>query len=329
MKSTVVFPGEWEQHYATWLAWPHNRETFYDLPAVEETWVKMISAIAEKEKVQLLVNKESMNAAVSRVGELSNVLIHQLDTADVWLRDTGPIFVKNPYLTATCWRFNAWGEKYSDLLGDVGLNLKVAELSGIPPEPEAMVLEGGSIDSNGAGLCLTSEQCLLNRNRNPKMTKEQIEARLKAKLGFEQVLWLGEGIQGDDTDGHVDDLARFVNRKTVLHAMTYDDKDPNYRALADNRNHLKRFCRDHGLEAVPLPAPPALKMACGPLPASYCNFYICNSSVLVPTFGVKTDDEALDVVKQFFKTRKVIGIDCRKLVEGFGVIHCVTQQQPV
>ncbi len=330
----VRFPGEWERHAGTWMAWPHEELTFPHLPAVEKVWIEMIRHLSKGEKVNLLAHHR-LAERFAPVSGLKNVVIHDVATADVWLRDTGPIFVKNGgkqgNLQATCWQFNAWGNKYEELLADRGLNEKVAALAGVPAVKTGMVLEGGSIDSNGAGLCLTSEQCLLNQNRNPSLSKAQIEATLCKHLGFSDVLWLGDGLAGDDTDGHVDDMARFVNETTVVHAMPDSDAkdDVNFKALSDNETRLKRYAKLHGLKLLAMPTPPLLASQDGPLPASYCNFYIGNAAVLVPIFKTaKKDREALSILKEFFPDRDVVGLDCRKVVEGMGALHCVTQQQP-
>jgi len=330
-RPAIRFPGEWERHAGTWLAWPHEELTFPHLQAVEKVWTEMIRHLAKKETVNLLAHHR-LKARYEPISGLKNVVLHDLATADVWLRDTGPIFTKSGgKLSATCWQFNAWGNKYEELLADRELNEKIASIVGVPAVSTGMVLEGGSIDSNGAGLCLTSEQCLLNHNRNPSLSKAQIESKLKAHLGFREILWLGDGLAGDDTDGHVDDMARFVNEKTVVHAMPDADAkdDVNFKALKENENRLKRYAKIHGLKLQPMPMPPLLESEDGPLPASYCNFYIGNAAVLVPIFKSKRrDQEALSILKELFPDRDVVGLDCRRVVEGMGALHCVTQQQP-
>ncbi|MBI5225768.1 agmatine deiminase family protein [Candidatus Micrarchaeota archaeon] len=343
--SSIRFPGEWDLHAGTWLAWPHDEMTFPDLAAVEKVWLDMIRLIAKKETVNLLAHHRLHNRFAKGLAGVKNVVVHDVATADVWLRDTGPIFVKEsisanvktnakkskPSLRATCWQFNAWGNKYETLLADRGLNEKIAGILGVPKDVPGMVLEGGSVDSNGAGLCLTSEQCLLNNNRNPSLSKAQVESKLKKHLGFRDILWLGDGLAGDDTDGHIDDMARFVNAKTVVHAMPEpDDKnDVNHAALTENETRLKRYAKIHGLKLQEMPMPPLVENEDGPLPASYCNFYIANAAVLVPIFKAgKKDQDALSILKEFFPDREVVGLDCRKVVEGMGALHCVTQQQP-
>ncbi len=328
--ASVRLPAEWEPHAGTWMAWPHEALTFPHLAAVEDVWVRIIRVLAKKEKVNLLAHSRLHERFARKLSGVKNLVVHDVAVADVWLRDTGPIFVKRSgRLQATCWEFNAWGNKYEELLADRGLNEKVAALANVPAVKTAMVLEGGSIDSNGAGLCLTSEQCLLNKNRNPGLSKAQIEAKLKRHLGFSDVLWLGEGVAGDDTDGHVDDMARFVNEKTIVHAVADEKNDGNFKALDENRTRLQRYAKVRGLKLQALPMPPLLANEDGPLPASYCNFYVGNAAVLVPVFkSAKKDREALSILKEFFPDRDVVGLDCRKVVEGMGAIHCVTQQQP-
>jgi len=327
--ASVRLPAEWEPHAGTWMAWPHEALTFPQLAAVEKVWVKMIRVLAKKEKVNLLAHSRLHDRFAKKLSRVKNLVVHDVAVADVWLRDTGPIFVKRSgRLQATCWEFNAWGNKYEELLADRGLNEKVAALANVPAVKTGMVLEGGSIDSNGAGLCLTSEQCLLNKNRNPALSKSQIEANLKKHLGFTQILWLGDGIAGDDTDGHVDDVARFVNGTTVVHAVA-EKGDENFKALDDNRRRLQRYAKIHGLTLVEIPMPPRMEFDGKPMPASYCNFYIGDSVVLVPVFKTASDREALSILREHFSDRDVVGLDCRKVVEGMGAIHCVTQQQPL
>ncbi len=325
---SVRFPAEWEPHAATWMAWPHDPLTFPSIPDVESVWVRAIREIAKGEEVQLLADS-SLHAHIKKMlGKTKNVRLHPVRTADVWLRDTGPIFVKaGKNLRAKCWRFNAWGEKYESHLEDVGLNEKIAAIADVPADRLDMVLEGGSIETNGKGLCLTSEQCLLNKNRNPNLSKSQIEEHLCRQLGFKDFLWLGRGIEGDDTDGHIDDLARFVNGKTIVYAACEDSSDPNFAVLEENRLRLERYARTFKLKLQKIPLP-FLEGSEGALPASYMNFYVANACVLVPTFRQRSDLEALSILKEHFPDRKVVGIDCRKVVEGFGAFHCSTQQQP-
>ena len=328
-------PAEWERHEATWLSWPKDPLTFPPdiLEKVEQIYVQMIEALEKGERVDLLVdNQETEDRVSSIVSSKKNLRFHKIKSADVWMRDYGPIFVrKNKEIAATKWKFNAWGNKYDELLRDNETGMEICKTTKLKMFEPGIVLEGGSIDMNGSGFCLTTKQCLLNKNRNPKLNSTQIESYLHDYLGVTEAIWLSEGISGDDTDGHVDDIARFVGPNTVV-CMTEEDKtDENYSALERNRSFLEKFRDRNGdkLEVVPVRMPDKLGVEDCRLPASYANFYIGNAAVLVPVFGnVKKDEEALSKIGSFFTNKRIIGIDCRELVYGFGGIHCVTQQQP-
>ncbi len=330
-------PAEWEEHEGTWLSWPKNHESFPEelLPEVEEAYLSMIVALASHERVDLLVDdartEERVSKRLSARGVAGNIRLHRIRTADVWFRDYGPIFVKRGEgrVAFVHWGFNAWGGKYDDLKEDVHIPEKLP-LQGLPSFKGPMVLEGGSIEVNGSGTLLTTEQCLLNRNRNPHLTKSDIERNLREYLGAAKVIWLKDGIAGDDTDGHIDDIARFVSKDVVVCALESEKDDENYAALKANFELLKGSTGSDGkrLKVVPLPMPSPVICKGQRLPASYTNFYIANGTVLVPIFRDPMDKEAMQVLKGLFPTRKVIGINCRELVYGFGAIHCVTQQQP-
>ena len=334
-------PAEWELHEGTWISWPKNPDSFPKelLLDVEKAYAEIIRALSPNEKVNLLVdNSEEERRILKVLGPAgingTNLSIHKIRTADVWFRDYGPIFItrgkgKGKEVAYTHWIFNAWGNKYDELKADTNIpNLMPKE--GLRGFEVPMVLEGGSIDTNGRGTLLTTEQCLLNKNRNPALSRMQIERYLSNYLGASKIIWLKEGIEGDDTDGHVDDLARFVNANTVLCAFDENSQDPNSNALRENFNLLKNATDQDGnklnVARLPMPAPVIYNGI--RLPASYSNFYIANKVVLVPIFGDKNDGLALDTISRFFQGRKVIGINCRALVYGFGAIHCVTQQQP-
>jgi agmatine deiminase len=334
-------PAEWEPHAATWLAWPHNTVTWPDqLPQVQQLFLHMIAVLQEQETVHLLVNDQ---ATAIQIGQWlaqrglsdSNVVWHHYPTADAWLRDSGPIFLTAaagivPPLAISDWEFNAWGGKYAELLMDNAVPRQIATWLGVPRFQPGMVLEGGSIDVNGCGSCLTTEQCLLNPNRNPHLRRAEIEGYLHDYLGVRRTIWLGEGLVGDDTDGHVDDLARFVNPTTVVCVLEEDPQDANYAVLQDNYQRL-RAARDQdgqSLRVIPLPTPGCVGSAAARLPASYANFYLANGVVLVPTYDHPHDHVALTVLQELFPDRRVIGLPCTPLVWGMGAIHCVTQQQP-
>ncbi|MBI4361494.1 agmatine deiminase family protein [Candidatus Micrarchaeota archaeon] len=331
----VRFPGEWEAHASTWLAWPHDALTFPDLEEVEKIWTQLVFEIGRGETVNLLAPERLFPRIPLEVRNHRHVVIHPVPTADVWLRDTGPVFVKESFfsvedqgtLLATCFEFNAWGSKYHGHLADRGLNQKIAELAGVPHRTVSMVLEGGSIDSNGAGLCLTTEQCLLHRNRNPLLSRKQIEGKLKTHLGFTHVLWLGEGIQGDDTDGHVDDVARFLNPNTILYAVA-EKGDANYKALNENKRRLERYATSFKFNLAEMPMPDPMQVDGQALPASYLNFYIANGTIILPSFDQPKDQEARSILKEWFPESDVVLIDGRSVVQGLGTFHCATQQQP-
>jgi agmatine deiminase len=331
-------PAEWEPHEATWLAWPKNPESFPAsiLPDVERIYLRMIAVLSIGEKVNVLVDddvsEERVAGLLDEQGIRRNVILHRVRTADVWMRDYGPIFVKQgKKLKITKWKYNAWGGKYDDLMRDDGVVDALSGGLGFEVIRPGIVLEGGSIDVNGTGMLLTTEQCLLNPNRNPRMTKKQIEGRLSDYLGATHVVWLKEGIAGDDTDGHVDDIARFVDPSTVLCAVEENPADANYEALKLDFELLQKSLDQDGepLEVVPLPMPGPLNSPMGRLPASYSNFYIGNAAVLLPVFNHKNDVRAQSLLEQYFPGRKVVPLDCRALVYGLGAIHCVSQQQPL
>ncbi|WP_089940511.1 agmatine deiminase family protein [Candidatus Entotheonella palauensis] len=334
-------PAEWEPHAATWLAWPHNAETWPDqLPQVQAIYVQLIEALQASETVHLLVNDAAtaahVQATLEQQGMLSpQVVLHTYPTVDAWLRDSGPIFVtsaSNPSapLAAVDWQYTAWGGKYPEMFPDNAIPQYIAAKLNLTRFEPGIVLEGGSIDVNGLGTCLTTEQCLLNPNRNPHLQRTDIERYLSDYLGVRHTIWLGEGIAGDDTDGHIDDIARFVGPKTVVCALTDDPHDINYAVLQDNYRRLQTARDQDGqpLKVVPLPMPGPIGPAAEPLPASYANFYIGNRVVLVPVYDHPNGAAALNTLRSLFPTRRVLGISCEPLVWGLGAIHCITQQQP-
>ncbi|MDA4122530.1 MAG: agmatine deiminase family protein [Thaumarchaeota archaeon] len=330
-----LMPAEWERHEATWLAWPKDPLTFPSeiLERVEAIYSQMAMFLGRGERVDLLVDDEKARRRVSRIlGGRTNVSLHKIRTADVWMRDYGPIFVREGGggLVATKWIFNAWGNKYDELKPDNSSGGKVAELTDLPVVRPRFVLEGGSIDTNGRGTCITTEQCLLNKNRNPKYDRAGIEGVLRRYLGFSNVVWLKRGITGDDTDGHVDDLARFVGQRDVICMVEEDRRDENYEPLKENIEALRSARDERGRELRVIPISMPRKKIGGDerLPASYANFYVGNGAVLVPTFDDVNDGAAIKTISRFFPGREVVGINCEALVYGFGGIHCVTQQQP-
>ncbi len=339
-------PAEWELHEGTWLSWPKDPVTFpgQSLEAVEGVFIKAVRSLQNGEKVFVLVDGEGMENRVrerlrSSGLSLTRVFFHRIKSVDVWIRDYGPTFVKDRRtneLAAIKWRFNAWGGKYRALLPDDDAGLRVARRSKARVFKPGIVMEGGAIESNGEGTVLTTEQCLLNKNRNPGLTKRQIEDHLRYCLGAHTVIWLKDGIEGDDTDGHVDDIARFVGRDKVLCAFESDRKDGhNHEALRRNYSLLKKAKTSKGerLEVIRLPMPdpvifPKRPFAGPRLPLSYANFYIGNSCVIVPVFGCRKDDAALPIIEEAFPGREIVPVYSVPFAYGAGAIHCATQQQP-
>ena len=326
-------PAEWEPHAATWLAWPHNRE---DWPGkfAPIAWVycEIVRKLARVERVRILVESEDLEqdarSKLKRAGaNLDAVEFFRCPTDRVWTRDYGPLFVQGPKrdVAVTNWRFNGWA-KYDNWKRDNAVPLAVAKRLKMRQWKPGVVLEGGSIDVNGAGLALSTEECLLSpvQARNPALSREEIEQALSEYLGIDKMVWLGRGIAGDDTHGHIDDLARFVGPDTVVLASETDPSDTNYEPLRENEEMLRR----HPLLVVKLPMPAPLVFDGRRLPASYANFYIANRLVLVPTFNDPADRVALDTLSRLFPDREVVGIYTVDLVWGLGTLHCMTQQQP-
>jgi agmatine deiminase len=332
-------PAEWEPHAATWLSWPHKEESwpgnFAPIPGI---FAEMVAALAPGEEVRINVGsvdlEESARAALRArgVGNHPNVRFFRVPTDDAWVRDHGPIFVVNDRgeVAITRWGYNAWGGKYPPWDLDEQVPGRLAEILGLRRFDGGMILEGGSIDVDGRGTLLTTEACLLNPNRNPHLSRDDIERRLRSFLGVRKILWLGDGILGDDTDGHVDDLTRFVAPGTVVTVVEEDPDDANHRPLRENLARLRSMTDADGraLEVVPLPMPPPLTYEDTRLPASYANFYVGNATVLVPAFGHERDRAACETLARFFPGRRITPIRASELVWGLGAFHCLTQQQP-
>lgn len=334
-------PAEWVPHSATWLTWPKDPETWPDrVPQVQEIYLQMLAALTPHETVHLLVDDESTeNNILSRCNfPVSNIHFHHLATVDSWIRDYGPNFLvsENGKLAFNDWEFNAWGDKYEELKKDNGIPKLLERFLRVQRFEPGVVMEGGSIEVNGEGCVLTTEQCLLNPNRNPHLKRNEIERYLKEYLGVNKVLWLGEGIVGDDTDGHIDDIARFVAPNVIACAVEDDPMDSNYDVLRENLNRIGAMTDSRGqpFSVVTLPMPVAVggtstdRRNLDRLPASYANFYIANQVVLAPIFGQANDARAVETLQTLFPTRRVVPINCEPLVWGMGTIHCVTQQQP-
>ena len=335
-------PAEWHPHHSTWLTWPKDPETWPDrVTQVEEIYLQMIAALTPYEIVDLLVDDEEAERVVRgrcTAAAASRIRFHHIQTVDSWMRDYGPNFLTGPNGEGAFndWVFNAWGNKYEELKKDDGVPRRLESFLKVKRFSPGIVMEGGSIEVNGAGCVLTTEQCLLNPNRNPHLSSDEIEQFLKDYLNVTTVLWLGEGIVGDDTDGHIDDIARFVATDTVVCAVEEDPSDANYEILLDNLARLRSMTDANGkaFEIVTLPMPGIVGgSSTGTrdlerLPASYANFYIANNVVLAPVFGHANDERAVDTLQRLFPTRQIVPINCEPLVWGMGTIHCVTQQQP-
>jgi agmatine deiminase len=332
-------PAEWEPHEATWISWPQpESNSFPDaLPRVIPTFVRMAEALAESETVRINVNGAAQEKEVRKL--LKNcpperIEFFHIPTDEPWCRDHGPIFVvrdREPRLAALDFGFNAWGYKLSPFDEDNAVPASIASTLGIRHfDIQDFILEGGSIDTNGEGTLLTTESCLLNANRNPSLDRHAIEKKLRATLGVKSILWLGDGIEGDDTDGHVDDITRFISRDTVLTAIEEDEHDPNFEPLRRNLDllHTMRLADGAPLHVHTLPMPSRIERGGQRLPASYANFYIANSVVLLPVFGERNDAWAVSALHEAFPSRRIVPIDCRELIWGLGAFHCLTQQQP-
>lgn len=328
---SFFMPPEWANHEATWLSWPNPEGISFpgSYEKVLPTFGKLITAISESEKVRLNVSSPEMERLSKKHiadSALKNVEFFNFKTNEPWCRDHGPVFVKNKSEVAILdWEFNAWGEKYAPWDDDNSIPEKISKALQLKIFKPQMILEGGSIDVNGEGKVLTTESCLLNSNRNSQMSKVQIEQKLKENLNVSEVIWLKEGLEGDDTDGHIDDLTRFISSNSVITVFEEDSSNPNYEILKKNFDLLRKA----RLEVIKLPTPRRLVRDETVLPASYANFYICNKFILLPTFQDKNDDVAKNILKDCFPTREVITIDSLELIWGLGSFHCLTQQQPM
>lgn len=332
-------PAEWEPQAAVWLSWPHNRATwpgqFRPIPRV---FAGIVAQISRFEDVRIncaaRLQPRAHRLCVQAGAEMTRVTFYNHPTNDAWCRDHGPIFVRNDRtgeVAVTDWVHNAWGGKYPPYDLDNNIPPSIARNLKLRRFENDMVLEGGSIDVNGRGLLLTSEQCLLNQNRNPHHSRREIEQNLKGYLGVKQVLWVGEGIVGDDTDGHIDDITRFYKSDGFITCVEPNSRDPNHQPLADNLERLRGFRTPTGrkFELVELLMPEPFGFRGQRVPASYANFLIINGAVLVPQFRQrKRDAAARAIIGDCFKGREVVPIDCYHLIWGLGTLHCLSQQQP-
>lgn len=334
------FPAEFAPHDATWLSWPHKEASWPGkIDTIYAPYCEFIKHVAVGEEVHINVADEAMKAFalqhLEKVGaDLSKVFFHFFPTNDAWCRDHGPAFLINPNAAEkkvlVKWKYNAWGDKYPPYDLDNLIPLNISEFRNLPCFQPGIVMEGGSVEFNGKGTLLTSEACLLNPNRNPHLNQDQIESYLRGYYGVENILWLKDGIIGDDTDGHIDDLTRFVNEDTVVTVVEQNKADENYAVLQENLHLLHKLRLENGkqMNVVEMPMPAPVVYEDQRLPASYANFYIANHAVIVPTFRDPNDAVALDILSNCFKDREVIGIDSLDIIWGLGSFHCLSQQEP-
>lgn len=335
------FPAEFHPHIATWLSWPHKEASWPGkINTIYPYYSQFIKYLAESELVRINVNDAAMKAFAEEHLRNAGVNMAQVEfyihpTNDAWCRDHGPAFLINPNAeqkkVVVDWNYNAWGGKYPPFDQDDVIPTHIAKHFNLPVYYPGIIMEGGSVEFNGKGALLTSACCLLNENRNPHLDREQLETYLSDFYGVDQVLWVDEGIVGDDTDGHIDDTIRFVNEDTVLTVVESNKEDENYELLQQNLRQLKqmRLLNGKQLNVVELPMPDAVVHEDQRLPASYANFYISNKHVIVPTYRCKNDDKALQIIAESFKDRKVVGIDSTEIIWGLGSFHCLSQQEPL
>ncbi len=333
------FPAEWEPHAATWLTWPWRKGCSFpdNYDEIQKVYADLIRKLTPHETVRLNVWDAEMESRVRDVltghgTPLANVEFHHHPAYEPWCRDHGPVYVKNAAAekAIVSWDYNAWGGKYPPWDQDNEIPARIAAAQNLRLFEPGMILEGGSIETNGAGALLTTESCLLNPNRNPTLTKPEIEQRLRRYLNVSDILWLGDGIVGDDTDGHIDDLARFVSADTIATIVEADPADENYAPLRENLTRLRAMKNAAGrpFRIVELPSPSPRYRGDLRLPASYANFYIANNIVIVPTFDDPQDAPARRLLQTEFPEREVIGLDSTELIVGQGSFHCITQQEP-
>ncbi len=334
-------PAEWEPHEATWLSWPRKDGISFpgSYQAILPVLAKMVEALHGSERVHINVSGPEQEREVRETlrkhrVHVQHVKFFHIPTNEPWCRDHGPTFLTKPGEAKPLivdWDYNAWGWKYPPFDLDDVVPTEIGKKLGFEVVHPGIVMEGGSFDVNGTGSLITTSSCLLNPNRNPDLSKKEIEQHLKDYLNVSNILWLGDGIEGDDTDGHVDDLTRFVNRTSVVTCVEDSQDDPNYEALQENLSKLRSMDAEDGtpLHVHSLPMPGKIIRDGQRLPASYANFYIGNKVVLLPTFCDSADGWAISVLQTAFPTRKIVGIDCRELIWGLGAFHCLTQQQPL
>jgi len=334
------FPAEFEQHAATWLSWPHKEASWPGkIEQIFPSYCRFIQALAENEFVHINVANDAMKSFAQKKLEATTTMMERVrfythPTNDAWCRDHGPAFLVNPLAAQPKiiidWNYNAWGNKYPPFDLDDRIPTLIAAAYEIPVLYPDIIMEGGSVDFNGKGTVITSESCLLNPNRNPSLSRSGIESYLEAYYGIDQILWVKDGIVGDDTDGHIDDTVRFFNEDSVIAVVEEDKSDENYEILQRNLRDLKsmRLLNGKQLNIIELPMPEKIIYEDQRLPASYANFYIANGLVIVPTFRSGRDERALRIIQDAFPERKVLGIDSTDIIWGLGSFHCLSQQEP-
>jgi agmatine deiminase len=333
------FPAEFEKHESTWLSWPHKEASWPGkIDSIYPAYSLFVRLLAQSEKVNINVTDEAMATSAQRHlesagADLSKIFFHYHPSNDAWCRDHGPAFLvhdKEKKRAIVDWDYNAWGGKYPPHDLDDVIPTKVGAALQLPVFHPGIIMEGGSVEFNGKGTVLTTTSCLLNKNRNPQLSKAEIEKCLIDYYGQDQVLWLGEGIVGDDTDGHIDDITRFINERTVVTVIEHDRSDENYAPLQENLKLLQAMRLPNGqpLEIIELPMPSPVVHEAQRLPASYANFYICNRYVIVPTFRCSNDHKALEILQRLMPEREVVGIDSVDIIWGLGSFHCLSQQEP-
>lgn len=334
-------PAEWEYHSAVYLSWPYDTTTFPNLDKVEQSylqWIKELTAEGENEHLFLFIRGVEQKERVASLLRAKGVNLHKItfwlhNYTDVWIRDYGPTFIVNKEIGSLAmvhWKFNAWGEKYKEIICDGQTPSRIEKRFGYRCFSPNIVMEGGALEVDGTGTLLTTKQCLLNQNRNPHLSCEQIEEILKSHIGVSKILWLDEGIEGDDTDGHIDDIARFTDSRTIVACWEKDTALPNHKVLRENFQYLCHMSNveNRPYRVVKLPMPSPIYDRGDVLPASYANFYIANKTVCVPIFNDKNDKIALKILQELFPNRKVVGIMARDFIFGRGTLHCASQQQP-
>jgi agmatine deiminase len=342
-------PAEWEKQSSTWLAWPHNKNDWPDkFENIPSTFAKITSALSKVQNVDILIQSKAVQKNIKKIlikekTNLNKVNFHIIKTNRVWTRDTGPIFLVNDHLKKKImanFHFNAWA-KYKDYNFDNNIKPQIAKIKDIElidvkakikDKVKDIILEGGAIDVNGKGTLIATKECLLRKvqERNPGLSRKKLEIILSESLNIKNFIWLNKGIVGDDTHGHIDDITRFFEDDKIFTAMEYQKSDENYSALNENLKILKKSRNHLGKQntIVEIPMPSPLIIDNTRVPASYLNFYIANKIVLLPIFEDKNDDKVFQIFEKYFKNRKIVPINCRDLIWGFGAIHCMTQQEP-